>query len=147
MGFRIALENAEQCQVNGTAGECHTDTHIQNVHQHIGQTSQHAVYSIHQRSHKQEGEFQRLGDAGNHRSQCCGEQQASNHLFLFRTSRTVHGKCRSRQTEDHERELAETENSVVDLDASSAKKMFCAPETMLPSIIMEPPSSVCQNGI
>ena len=105
MGFRIALENAEQCQVNGTAGECHTDTHIQNVHQHIGQTSQHAVYSIHQRSHKQEGEFQRLGDAGNHRSQCCGEQQASNHLFLFRTSRTVHGKCRSRQTEDHEREL------------------------------------------
>lgn len=43
--------------------------------------------------------------------------------------------------------VAETENSVVDLDASSAKKMFCAPETMLPSIIMEPPSSVCQNGI
>ena len=43
--------------------------------------------------------------------------------------------------------VAETENSVVDLDASSAKKMFCAPETICPSIIMEPPSSVCQNGI
>ncbi len=43
--------------------------------------------------------------------------------------------------------VADTENTSVDFEASSAKKIFCAPVTTLPSIIIEPPSSVCQNGI
>ena len=43
--------------------------------------------------------------------------------------------------------VADTEKTSVDFEASSAKKMLCAPATMLPSIIIEPPSSVCQKGI
>ena len=43
--------------------------------------------------------------------------------------------------------VALTENTVVDLEASSAKKMFCAPVTVTPSMIAVPPTAVCQNGI
>ena len=32
-------------------------------------------------------------------------------------------------------------------DTNSAKNMFCAPETIVPSIIALPPSPVCQNGM
>ena len=43
--------------------------------------------------------------------------------------------------------VALTENTVVDLEASSAKKMFCAPVTVTPSMMAVPPTAVCQNGI
>ena len=43
--------------------------------------------------------------------------------------------------------VAETEKGSAEFEASSAKKMFCAPETRVPSMSIEPPSSVCQNGI
>ena len=43
--------------------------------------------------------------------------------------------------------VALTENTVVALEASSAKKMFCAPVTVMPSMMAVPPTAVCQNGI
>ena len=43
--------------------------------------------------------------------------------------------------------VAETENTSTDLEASSAKKMFCAPCTTTPSITAVPPMAVCQKGI
>ena len=43
--------------------------------------------------------------------------------------------------------VAETENSVVALLASSAKKMFWAPCTVTPSMMAVPPTLVCQKGI
>ena len=43
--------------------------------------------------------------------------------------------------------VASTENTSVDLDASSAKKMFCAPWMVTPSTTAVPPTAVCQKGI
>ena len=43
--------------------------------------------------------------------------------------------------------VALTENTVVDLEASSAKKMFWAPVTVTPSMMAVPPTAVCQKGI
>ena len=43
--------------------------------------------------------------------------------------------------------VALTENTVVDLEASSAKKMFWAPVTVTPSMMAVPPTAVCQNGM
>ena len=43
--------------------------------------------------------------------------------------------------------VAETEKTSVDFEASSAKKMFCAPVTVTPSMMAVPPTAVCQNGI
>ena len=42
--------------------------------------------------------------------------------------------------------VASTENSVTLLEASSAKKMFCAPWTVTPSMTAVPPTAVCQKG-
>ena len=43
--------------------------------------------------------------------------------------------------------VASTENTSVLLEASSAKKMFCAPCTVTPSTTAEPPTEVCQKGM
>ena len=43
--------------------------------------------------------------------------------------------------------VASTENTSVLLEASSAKKMFCAPCTVTPSTTAVPPTEVCQKGM
>ena len=43
--------------------------------------------------------------------------------------------------------VAETENTSVDLEASSAKKMFWAPWMVTPSTTAVPPTAVCQKGM
>ena len=43
--------------------------------------------------------------------------------------------------------VAETEKTSVDLEASSAKKIFCAPWMVTPSTMAVPPTAVCQKGM
>ena len=43
--------------------------------------------------------------------------------------------------------VAETENTSVVREASSAKKMFWAPWTVTPSMTAVPPTAVCQKGM
>ena len=45
-GFGIALENAEQEEIQETAGKCHTDTNIQHMHEHIGEAGKCTVNDI-----------------------------------------------------------------------------------------------------
>ena len=106
MGLVIALHDAEQRQVNQAAGEGHTDTDIQDMHEHIGQTGIHTVHGIHNRRNEEEGELQRLGNTGQHGGQGRGKQQAGHDLALLGAGGAVHGQRRARQAENHEYKFA-----------------------------------------
>ncbi len=126
--------------------------HIQDVHQHEGQTGQYAVHRVHGQCHEDKGKFQRLGNAGEESRQRSRQQQATCRLFLFRLGALVHQPAPGRPNIikgnlPAMKRVALTENTVVDLEASSAKKMFCAPVTVTPSMMAVPPTAVCQNGI
>ena len=106
MGLGVALHDAEQRQVDEAAGEGHADAHVEDVHEHVGEARVDAVHHVHGGGHEQEGEFQRLGDAGEHGGQRRRDEQAAHHLTLFRLGGAVHGQRRAGQAKDHQRELA-----------------------------------------
>ena len=114
MGLGVALHHTEQHQVDETAGEGHAHAHIQDVHQHEGQTGQHAVHRVHGQCHKDKGKFQRLGDAGEESRQRGRQQQAACRLFLFRLGALVHRQRRAGQTEHHKGELTGHETGSAD---------------------------------
>ena len=114
MGLGVALHHTEQHQVDETAGEGHAHAHIQNVHQHEGQTGQHAVHRVHGQCHKDKGKFQRLGDAGEESRQRSRQQQAACRLFLFRLGALVHRQRCAGQTEHHKGELTGHETGSAD---------------------------------
>ena len=105
VGLVIALQDTEQGQVDQTAGEGHTHTHVQDVHEHVGQTGIDAVHGVHGGSHEEEGEFQGFGDAGEHGGQRGGQKQAGHHLALGGAGSAVHGQGCAGQTKDHQGEL------------------------------------------
>ena len=88
------------------------------MHQHEGQTGQHAVHRVHGQCHKDKGKFQRLGDAGEEGGQGCGKQQAACRLFLFRLGALVHRQRRAGQTEHHKGELTGHETGSADREHS-----------------------------
>ena len=53
------------------------------------------------RGHKQERKFQGLCNSRQHTGQSCGKKKSSCLFFLLRFGAAVHGKGRSRKTEDH----------------------------------------------
>ena len=108
-GLGIALQDAEQREVDDAAREGHADTDAQNMHQHIGQTGIDAVHRVHQGRNEQEGELDGLGDAGEHGGQRRRDQQTADRLFLFRPCTAVHREGCAGQTEDHNGELARHE--------------------------------------
>ena len=106
VGLGVALEDAEEGQVDEAAGEGHAHAHVKDVHQHVGQAGVDAVDRVHGGGHKEEGEFQRLGDAGEHGGQGGGDQKAAGDLPLFGLGGPVHSQGGAGQAEDHEGELA-----------------------------------------
>ncbi|MMZ62942.1 hypothetical protein D1872_251720 [compost metagenome] len=56
-------------------------------------------------SHKQEREFQRLGNPGEKRSQGCGAHDPGHILFVLGLGFVIDRQCGRRQTEHHEREF------------------------------------------
>src|SRR5699024_9497065 len=58
------------------------------------------------RRHKKERKLQRLSDSCKHTGQSRREKKTSRLFFLLWFRTAVHGKCRSRKTEDHENKLS-----------------------------------------
>ena len=114
MGLCVALHHAEQNQVDETAREGHADTDVQDVHQHKGQAGQHAVDHVHRECDKDEGEFQRLGDAGQESGQSSRQEQTACDLLLFRLCTLVHCQSCAGKTEHHEGELTGHETGRLD---------------------------------
>ncbi len=105
VGLGVALENAEQGQVDESAGEGHAHAHFENVHQHEGQTRVYTVDGVHEGRDKDKGKLQRFRHAGEHGGEGGGNQKAPGYLFLLRLGGAVHRQRRAGQTEDHEGEL------------------------------------------
>ena len=95
--FLVALQNAEQHQIDQSAREGHADADVENVHQHIGQTRVDAVHRVHARSEEEEGEFKRFGDTRDQTGQRGGQQQTADDFALFGTRRAVHRKRGARR--------------------------------------------------
>ena len=104
LSFRC-LQDAEEGQVDEAAGEGEANGDIENVAQHVGQTGEDRADDEQHRSHEQEGELQRLGDAGEDGGESGGEEQAAHLLFPLRLGAAVHGQSSSGETEDIEDEL------------------------------------------
>ena len=68
---------------------------------HIGASRQNHLYREQSRSHKKEGKFQRLRNAGSHTCQRRGQKQTARRFFLLRFRALVHGQGRARKSEDH----------------------------------------------
>ena len=104
-GLFIALEDAEQGQVNEAAGEGQAHGNVEDVAEHIGKARKHGADDKQHRGHKQEGELQRLGDAGEDGGESGRQEQAAHLLFPFRLGTAVHSQSRSGETEDIQHKL------------------------------------------
>ncbi|MNT47592.1 hypothetical protein D3C72_1843220 [compost metagenome] len=69
-------------------------------------TGQNGMDQIQQRSQEHEQEFKRLSHTGQESRQRNGQQHTANHWATFFRRSEVHGQCRTRQTEHHDREEA-----------------------------------------
>ena len=64
------------------------------------------MHHVEQRGDEHEGELQRLGHSGEEGSQSAGGHEGADDLALALIRAQVHGECRTRQTEHHDREEA-----------------------------------------
>ena len=69
---------------------------------HISRACQHNLHHKQHRSHEKERKFDRFCNSCHHRSQRCGKHQAAYHLLSLGSGTLIHGKCRSRKSENHE---------------------------------------------
>ena len=125
------------------------------MHDHVGSAGQHTVHHVHGGSHEQEGEFQGLGDTGEHGGgRAAMEQQAAHSLTFSGFAQRYMAKATPGQAKDHQGELAghETGGGYREMGdagvASSAKKMCpaCLPPADRPQLAV-PPTAVCQKGM
>lgn len=90
MGFRFALQHAEQHEIDKTAGERLADGDMQDVRDRERQAVEQRVHHVQRRRDKQEREFDRFGDAGQERGQRRRQQQPADALAVLRTRALVH---------------------------------------------------------
>ena len=101
------LENRAKSMRAVGEGSAHLD--FQEVGNHESETSQYCVDNVQCWSQEHEGEFDRLGNTGQHGSQSCGYHDATNALLLLGFGRVPHSDSCSRQTEHLEQEAASQE--------------------------------------
>ena len=104
--LRLALQDAEDEEVEEAARECQTDGDVEDVRDHVGGACERDLHGEERGGDEEEGELDRLGDAREHRGQSRREKKTARDLLLFGTRTAVHGERRARQAEDHEDELA-----------------------------------------
>ena len=102
----ISLQNTEQEEVQKSAGKGKTYCDIQDVCDHISCSRKNNLHDKQRRCNKQEREFQWFCDTGCHTRKCCGKKQTACCFFLLRFRTMVHGKCRSRKSENHKNKFS-----------------------------------------
>ena len=104
--FCLTLQDAEDEEIQKTAGEGQADGDIKHVRDHVSRTCENHLHGEKSRRDEEEGKLDGFRDAREHRGQGGGEEEASRELLLFGTRRAVHGESCARQAEDHEDEFA-----------------------------------------
>ena len=102
----VALQDAKHEQVEEAAGECQADGDVEQVAEHVSKARKDGGDAKEQRRDKEEGELEGLGDAGEHRGEGGGEEQAARSLLAVILGAQVHGEGRTGEGEDVEDELA-----------------------------------------